>query len=135
MQLLKTLKKYVDLERCAMRVALHGRASFLHEGEKVSAEDLQQAMSALHLRALDADGDGQVDVNEVHALLVENQKIFGTEGSQAEGDAAMYEPAQLMARYKLRTAPAVLREMERWWACVCFQIDEALPAGMFKPQQ
>ena len=118
---LRCLARHAAQQRCAIRKQLHGRASQHPAG---SAE-LEEAMSSLHLRALDQDGSGDISAQEVHAVLVGHREMGGEQlgGRQAEGDAAMYEAENLVARYRLRSAPAVLREMRAWWECACREDD------------
>ena len=77
------------------------------------AAEVQQAISALHLRELDADGDGTIDEAELSEVLAVVMADY--DGLQAEGDAALYDPGSLMTRYRNRSDARVLAELDKWW--------------------
>ena len=102
MALLSRVAVHVGRNRCAIRNKLHGRVSLHPEG---SAE-LDEAMSALHLRALDMNGNGAIDVDEVRTVLLDNRAVYDISESpqqaQADGDAkALAAMEELRERNRL----------------------------------
>ena len=81
------------------------------------------AMAGLGVGTFDANGDGQLDQREMTAVLEERQQTSGQGGAQTQGDTAMYEPEQLVARYRLRQHPAVLVQLSRWWEASKRELD------------
>jgi hypothetical protein len=71
-------------------------------------------IKTLHLRELDMDGNGAIDVAEVREAL-EHVRLIQT-GEQAEGDATMYSAAHLLERYRNRQHAGVVAELEHWWS-------------------
>jgi hypothetical protein len=83
----------------------------------------KEAISCLHLRALDADGSGAIDEDEVRSVLVSLAMQGEQTGAQAQGDAEMYSAKRLIERCLLRQHPDVLVMLELWWRLALRDID------------
>ena len=113
---------------------LHGAIATLRAGPCLDAavrrtrerRAAKEAISCLHLRALDADGSGAIDEDEVSRVL-ESLTIHGSgdtmTGAQAQGDAEMYSAKRLLERCRLRQHPDVLAMLELWWRLALRDID------------
>ena len=82
------------------------------------------ALAGLGAASYDANGDGVLQAGEMTSLLEARLAASGHSGAQTQGDAAMYAPELLVARYKLRSHPAVLAQLARWWEASKRELDD-----------
>ena len=100
-----------------------GCVSLLELGAWCGAE-VAVATAGLGSAGFDANGDGMLQASELQDVLdARAAEGAGVSAAAAEGDARMYEPEQLVARYKLRQHPAVLLQLARWWEASKRELD------------
>ena len=101
---------HVHVNHSEIRQDLHGRPSTATPGHAPLAV---QAISALHLRELDANGDGEIDPAEIGEVL--RMAMGSMDGEQADGNRVMYSADNLVARFANRRHPRVAAELDKWW--------------------